>query len=129
MVVLTVRASIAPDSLRGDALDRPHGVAVLAVAHDLLAGVLDARQRPAQLAQQAAVLAAVHVLAGERGAPAAAAALAIVAEHVHALAHQVRLQVGATPEHAWMVRCRTVASFPARPVLAGRPPRDTIGAH
>src|SRR3954454_15624564 len=76
-----------------------HRVPVLAVAHELARLRLFAAQRAAQRADGGAG-GVVHPLAGERGAPAIGAAVAIAGQGAEALPQELALQIGAEMEHA-----------------------------
>src|SRR3954447_21633622 len=75
-----------------------HRVPVLAVADELAVLRLGAAQRAAERADEL-VRVVVHPFAGERGAPAVGAAVAIAGQGTEALAQQLALQIGAEVKH------------------------------
>src|SRR3954462_7919997 len=76
-----------------------HRLPVLAMTHELAVLRLFAAQRAAQRAGEVAGV-VVHPFAGERGAPAIGAAVAIAGQGAEALPQELALQIGAEMEHA-----------------------------
>src|SRR5439155_26899789 len=94
----------------GRAGQPPHRVAVLAVVDDLGAMRLGPAHRAAQCADEL-VLVVVDPLAGERGATAVGAAVAVACEGAQALAEQLALEIGTGSGHGAHIRQANVRSF------------------
>src|SRR3954447_15052427 len=108
MTTETVTGSTARGLCR--ASESPHGVPVLAMAHELAVLGLRGPRRAAQRADEL-VGVVVHPFAGERGATAIGAAVTIAAQGTEALAQELALQVGAEVKHGPGFRRQELRSF------------------
>src|SRR3954447_25364666 len=104
-----------------------HRVPVLAVAHELAVLRLFAAQRAAQRADEVAGV-VVHPLAGERGAPAIGAAVAIAGQGAEALAQELALQIGAELKHARNFVTLKSAPSVISPMISWSSLRRTLGS-